>query len=150
MEETQQDHDLSDEARAQLLEAAKTIQDAAFDDLLAKPTREIEFFVHLNGGDGKPQPRRLRFKAMPPKDYDNLIAAHAPTTKQQREGYQWNRDTFPAALVSAVSKTPKMTVEQAAQLLEAPNWSTGESQALFQNALNVQQAGFDVPFSAGG
>jgi hypothetical protein len=149
MEETQHD-DLSDDAREQLRAALSAVQDATFDVLISKPRRKTEFFVHLQDEHGDMKPFRMTYQAMPPKAFDDLLAAHAPTTKQQREGFQWNKDTFPSALIAAVSLTPKLTEEQAKALLEAPNWATGESDALLRNALNVQNAGLDVPFSAGG
>lgn len=147
MEETQHEH-LSDEAREQLREAMTQIQDATFDVLLKKPRREITFFVHVEV-DGRPKPVRLKYRALDPKAFDDLIAAHAPTAKEERKGYQWNKDTFPPALISAVAVTPQLSYEQADELLKAKNWSPGEVHALFQNALNVCQAGLDVPFSAG-
>ena len=52
-------------------------------------------------------------------------------------------------LISTVALTPKLTYEQASDLIKAKNWAPGEISALFRNALEVCQAGLDVPFSAG-
>lgn len=148
MEETQND-DLSNQSREQLREALTSVQDATFDVLIKKPVRETAFFVHIRDDSGHAKPVRIRYKAMAPKAFDELVAAHPPTTKEERKGAQWNKDSFPQALVAAVSLVPKLTVEQANELLESDNWSSGESQQLFLNAINVCQSGLDVPFNAG-
>lgn len=139
---------LSDDAAAQLRDALAAIEDASFDVLMSKPRRTTAFMVHIDR-DGQPRPVRIRYRAIAPKELDALIEAHPPSTKEERKGAQWNKDSFPPALVSAVSLSPKMSVEQAKELLENPNWSTGESQALFSNAWAVCNAGLDVPFSNG-
>lgn len=144
------DQPLSDEAREKLREAMTKIPDATFDALITKPRRSIEFFVQLPvGDDQKPRPARLRYQALDPKQFDDLVAAHPPSAKQKREGGQWDPDTFPAALISAVALVPRLTFEQARDILESKNWAPGESNALFTNAIQVCTAGLDVPFSAG-
>lgn len=148
MEETQHDQTLSDEAREHLREAMTQIQDATFDVLLKKPRREITFFVHVEQ-DGRPRPVRLKYRSLDQKAFDDLLAAHQPNAKDERKGAQWDPDTFPPALISAVAVTPQLSYEQADELLNSKNWSPGEISALFRNALNVCQAGLDVPFSAG-
>lgn len=130
-------------------EARAAIEDASFDVLIKKPRRETEFYVTVAGDDGRPRQVRLRYRALSPKHLDELLVAHAPTSKQQREGLQWNRETFPPALVSAVSLVPKMTEEQARDLLESDSWAPGEAAQLFSNAWAVCNAGLDVPFNAG-
>lgn len=150
MEETQHDHDHDREAARETIKAAlSAVPDATFDILIKKPRRETEFFVHLQGDDNRAHPHRIKYRALSPKDFDDLVSAHPPTAKEERKGAQWNKDTFPAALISEVSLTPKLTVEQARDLMESPNWAAGESQALFINAVNVCQSGLDVPFNAG-
>ena len=148
---------MSDEQHEQQVEAAaetiKTamaaIQDASFEDLFNKPRRKTSFVVQVPGPGGAPRQVRIRYQAMDPKAFDDLVAAHAPSPKDERKGAQWNPDTFPAALISEVSLAPKMSFEQAKSLLESPNWSAGEANALFRNALEVCQAGLNVPFSDG-
>lgn len=146
--ETHDQETLSDDAREKLREAISQIQDATFDVLFNKPRRIIEFYVHVEQ-DGRAKPVRLKYQALDPKAFDDLISAHPATPKQERKGAQWNPDTFPPALISEVAVVPKLTYEQADDLLKNKNWSPGETNALFRNALDVCQAGLDVPFSAG-
>lgn len=139
---------LSDEARAQLHEALSAIEDASFDVLMSKPRRTTAFMVQIDR-DGAPRPVRIRYQALSPTELDELLEAHPPTTKEERKGAQWNKDSFPAALISRVSLSPKLSEEQAQALLKNPNWATGEVDALFRNAWAVCNAGLDVPFNNG-
>lgn len=139
-----------DQAHEIVKDALSKIQDATFEDLFEKPRRKTAFLVSIPAGaDGGIRQVRIRYQAIAPKDFDDLIAAHAPSPKDERKGAQWNPDTFPPALVSAVSLSPKLDYEQARSLLENPNWAPGEVNALFRNALEVCQAGLNVPFSDG-
>lgn len=129
--------------------ALSKVQDATFELLFAKPRRKTSFFVTVQDEDGSSRQVRLRYQAMDPKAFDDLLAAHAPSPKDERKGAQWNPDTFPPALISEVALSPKLSYEEAQSLLKAPNWSPGEISALFRNALEVCQAGLNVPFSDG-
>lgn len=143
------DKALSPKAKDELLEALAGVQEATFDLLINKPRRTTTFVMHVQDKDSQIRPVKIKYQAMDPSEYDELLAAHPPTPKEERKGGQWNKDTFPPALISAVSMVPKLSVDQASQLLKSPNWATGESNALFWNAVNVCQAGLDVPFSEG-
>lgn len=140
---------LSEKTKKELEQALAGLQDATFELLAAKPRRKTTFVVAVLDGEGQPRQVKITYQAMDPTEYDDLISAHPPTPKAQRQGHQWNNDTFPPALISAVSLTPKLTVDQATQLLKSPNWSTGEIDALFSNAILVCKAGLDVPFNDG-
>ena len=150
-EQTTEDVTEADREAAQetIKAALAQIQDATFEDLFDKPRRKTAFLVTLPTKDGGQRQVRIRYQAMDPKAFDDLLAAHPPTPKEERKGAQWNADTFPAALVSAVSLAPKMTFEQAKSLLDNPRWAPGEVNALFRNALDVCTAGLNVPFSDG-
>lgn len=136
-------------AQETIKNALAQIEDATFDQLFAKPRRKTAFLMQVAGPDGSPRQVRIRYQALPPKDFDDLVAAHPPSPKDERKGAQWNPDTFPPALISAVSLSPKLTFEQATSLLLNENWAAGEVNALFRNALDVCQAGLNVPFSDG-
>jgi len=142
------------ETEDQAVESAREIvshamKDATFDDLVKKPRRVSSFSVSVPNDDGSVSPRRLRFRAISPKEYDELLAAHPPTPKQKNDGAFYNPDTFPPALIAAVSYVPKLTVAQATELYHHPDWSPGETGELFMQAGNVCNAGLSVPFSAG-
>jgi hypothetical protein len=81
------------------------------------------------------------------KAYDNLTADHPPTSKEKALGATYNVDTFAPALISAVSCTPKLTVDQATALYKSPEWSGGEAGNLFMNAARVCNSGLDVGFN---
>lgn len=127
---------------------------ATFDDLKAKPRRELVFDVTLSDAEGHPVKRKMKFKALGGPAYDDLVAEHPPTPKQLAaaggSGVAFNIDTFAPALIAAVSDTPRLTYEQAEQLWKSESWSGGESSTLFWNAQRVCNSGLDVPFSERG
>lgn len=125
-------------------------QVATFAALRAKPRRVMTFDVTTVGEDGKDLVLRVKFRAIPSTEYDNLVEAHPPTPKQKSEGAAYNVDTFAPALIAAVSNEPKMTYEQAKELYDAPDWSGGEISGLFIRAMQVCNSGLDVPFNAQG
>lgn len=134
--------------------AEKAVQNGAgpddyltFEDLSRKPRRAIEFDLTTVGADGKPKVGKLKFVGLNQREYDDLVAAHPPNMKDKTLGAQYDKDTFPPALVSAVSNRPKLTVEQAAALMASDNWSSGETLSLFLYAQRVSNAGIDVPFN---
>lgn len=133
----------------QALSEAVAAQDATLDDLLAKPVRTSSFTVTLPGADGGVRQVRLKFQGLDGDAYDELVAAHPPKRKQADKGATWDSDTFPPALIAAVSVIPTMTVEQARELYKAKNWAAGEMLNLFSEALAVCSRGLDVPFNAG-
>ena len=124
------------------------MQDATFDLLFAKPRRKTSFFVTVEGEDGSARQVRLRYQAMDPKDFDDLVAAHAPSPKEERKGAQWNPDTFPPALISEVSLSPTLTYDEAKALLKAPNWAPGEVRRCSATPCGLP-GGPDVPFTDG-
>lgn len=145
-------------SRELLEQTAKTVSDgrkaleendATLDMLMAKPRRKLKFPVTLADEDGTPVTRVIRYRALSPEDWDALVAAHPPTDKHREAGSTWNNDTFPPALIAAVSLSPKLTISQAKGLYTNPEWSPGERRELFFQALDVCGAGLNVPFNAG-
>lgn len=129
--------------------AALEDSDATLDMLMAKPRRKLKFPVTLADEDGTPVVRTIRYRALSPEEWDALVAAHPPTDKHKEAGSTWNNDTFPPALIAAVSLSPKLTVSQAKGLYLNPEWSPGERRELFFQALDCCGAGLNVPFNAG-
>jgi hypothetical protein len=123
--------------------------DATLSDLLKKPRRTSTFTVALPADDGGVRHVRLKFQALDSTAYDELVAAHPPKRSDRDKGAMWNPDTFPAALVAAVSVVPKMTPAEAKELMEHPDWAAGETMNLFSEAVGVCNRGLDVPFNAG-
>jgi hypothetical protein len=127
---------------------------ASFEDLIAKPRRTMSFPITLDDGDGNSVQRRIVYKALPSRVYDDLVAAHPPTPKQLSDAngssVSYNLDTFAPALISACSLEPKLSYEQAEQLFHSPDWSGGEISSLFWNAQRVCNSGLDVPFNERG
>ena len=120
---------------------------ATFDQLMKKKRRTAEFTIPSVGDDGETVDLVMRYRAIGSSEYDRLIAAHPPTKEQQKNGAIYNSDEFAPALISAVSSEPKLTVEQAATLFRSDEWSSGEAGSLFINALRLQNAGLDIPFT---
>lgn len=121
---------------------------ATFDDLMKKKRRTVEFTIPSADDANESVELVIRYRAIGSKEYDDLVAAHPPTSRQAKDGAVYNPDTFAAALVSAVSDEPKMSVEQAQSLLRSPEWAGGEVGAIFITALKLQNAGLNVPFTA--
>lgn len=130
-------------------EARNGMETATFEELFGKPRRRLEFTVTA-GVDGEVVTRRMVFLALNGDEYDALTAAHPPTPKQKADNHTWNPDTFPPALIAAVSSQPKLSVEQAKALWKHKDWSAGEQATLFSRALEVCQSGLSVPFSVSG
>lgn len=80
---------------------------------------------------------QIRLQAMPPAEYERLIAAHPPTDEQRGKGEIWNPDSFRAALLAACT-AGDMTEQDWAEFL-AERCSTAERQGLFVAALAVNE-----------
>lgn len=120
---------------------------ATFSDLLKKKRREATITVPTQDDDGNLVELTVRFRAIGSIEYDDLVAKHKPTPSQKAEGAVYNVDTFAPALIAAVSLEPKLTVEQATELYNSPEWSGGEMAGLFVGALRLCNSGLDVPFT---
>lgn len=135
------------QAAHETLSKARATEDATFEGLMSKPRRVSEFFVTVPAEGGGIRKLKVRYRALDPNVYDELVEAHPPTKSERDKGAFFNKDTFPPALISAVCITPKMTVSQASDLWNNPDWSPGELQELFVQAQRVNGGGLDVPFN---
>lgn len=120
---------------------------ATIDQLLKKPTRVKTITLTIPGDDGEPTKVSVKLKAIGSSAYDGLIAAYPPTTKQKKDGATYNPDTFAPALVAACLVEPTMDPEDAQALWESDEWSRGELTELFLAAVQINQAGLDIPFT---
>jgi hypothetical protein len=121
---------------------------ATFAALRAKPRRTVTFPVNTMDEEGNEVVVLMKYRALPSKAYDEMIEAHPPTSEQKKAGQVYNVDTFAPALISAVSLEPALSVEEARTIYTSPDWSGGELTTLFIKALQVCNAGLDVPFNA--
>lgn len=123
---------------------------ATFEQLRAKPRRVLHFDVHTTDEAGEELTLKMKFKALSSTEYDKLVEKNPPSAKDKQRGAVYNVDTFAPALIAAVSSEPKLTEEQAVEIYNAPEWSGGEITTLFMKALQVCNAGLDVPFNERG
>ena len=121
---------------------------ATFASLRAKPRRTVTFPVNTVDEDGEEVVVLMKYRALPSKGYDELIEAHPPTSEQKKTGQIYNIDTFAPALIAAVSYEPVLSVDEAKEIYTSPDWSGGELTTLFIKAMQVCNAGLDIPFNA--
>jgi hypothetical protein len=89
----------------------------------------------------------LVFQAISYKELDALQAKHTPTQQQRIEGASFNRNTFPPALIAACAIDPEMTEQDARDLWQSEDWSTGELNTLFNAVSDLCMKGLNVPFT---
>lgn len=89
------------------------------------------------------------FRAIGRKAYEDLILEHPPTPAQQakakklgQEGYSWNPDTFPPALIAASMMGPTLLSPQEVldQIWDNPAWSGPETVLLFGAAIGANES----------
>lgn len=140
--------DTKDKTVEEVATAALEAPVATFAQLRAKPRRTMTFPLSTQDENGDEIVMRMKYRALSPKEYDELIEAHPPTTEQKRNGATYNIDSFAPAIIAAVSAEPKLTLEQAKEIYTSPDWSGGELSSLYIRAMQVCNAGLDVPFNA--
>lgn len=80
---------------------------------------------------------QIVLRAMPPADYERLIAAHPPTDEQRGKGEIWDPGSFRPALLAACA-AGDMTEQDWAEFL-AERCSAAERQGLYVAALAVNE-----------
>lgn len=134
-------------ARRKQSEASKR---ATLDMLKSKPRATTEFSLYIPDESGDQTEVTLKFQAIGQKEYDKLVSKHPPTPEQRVEGASFNIDTFAPALIAACAVEPEMTAADAKELWDSPDWSRGDVMVLFRNAVDLNNRGLDIPFSANG
>ena len=81
----------------------------------------------------------FRFRALEPKDYSDLIAAHPCP------GKDWDPDTLPPDLLARSAVEPKMTLEEAQSLYSVVN--DGDRGRLFSAAWRANNTAIAIPTS---
>lgn len=96
----------------------------------------------------------FKVKALPRKQWIDLLAAHPPTPAQRKGDSRadFNPETFPGAAIAACLVSPEMTVEQVAVLENGDeNGNGGLTDAQFNTLFNavviVNQSGLSAPNS---
>jgi hypothetical protein len=79
----------------------------------------------------------ITLRALGAQHFPDLVKAHPPTKEQQAERGDWNPDTFHAALIAACAADEGLTERQWADALDSDAWATGERNALFNLALQL-------------
>jgi hypothetical protein len=88
----------------------------------------------------------LLFGAISAHELDKLYAAHRPNPDQKVQGMSFNPNTFNPALVSACSIEPKIGDDEAQEIFDSENWSTGELSYLVDVCSALCMQGLDIPF----
>ena len=118
-------------------------------DHLKKKTRARETFsIFIADEDGQPQELTLTYQAIGAQEYDKLVRKHPPTAEQRVEGASFNIDSFGPALIAKSCLEPEMTEADAKELWNSPEWSRGDLMVLFRHAVDLNNRGVDIPFTA--
>ena len=112
------------------------------DRMVGKPRRTVKFNFDVDGDE-----LCIEFEAMSRKEFDQLVETHPPTSKQKRDGMNWNVDTFYPALICACAISPTFTAKEVSQLINSESWSYGELSSLFAKVINLNTDGINASFT---
>jgi len=121
---------------------------ATLDMLKNKPRSTTEFSIFLSDGNGGWNEVTLKYQAIGMVAYDRLVAKHPPKPEQRAEGSSFDMDTFAQALIAACTVDPEISPQAAKDIWNSEDWSRGDVMVLFRNAVELNNRGLDVPFSA--
>ena len=140
------------EAKTQTARRKQSAQSkaATLDLLKAKRPAETTFSLYLTNEDGEQTEVTLKYRAIGAKAYDKLVAKHPPKPEQRVEGASFDLDSFAPALIAACCIEPEMEESDAKEIWDSPEWSRGDLMVLFRNAVDLNNRGIDIPFSANG
>jgi len=120
------------------------------DLMKSKGRSTLEFTLYLTDDTGTKHEVTLKYQAIGMREYDKLVAKHPPKPEQRAEGSSFDIDTFAPALIAAVCVDPEMSEKDAKDIWNSPAWSRGDLMVLFTKAVNINNRGLDIPFSANG
>jgi hypothetical protein len=137
----------------QVLDQQNTQRNAAkfatFEALKAKKPRTSTVTAVLEeGGD----PVAFLMVAINGPAYDKIVQEHPPLKHQKDENpdININPDTFPAALLAAVCRNPRLSFDQWMELFESDEWNRGELNSLYWEANNLCNRQLELtPFEKG-
>lgn len=133
------------ESRAKQSQASKR---ATMEQLFNKPRNTAEFSLYLSDGNGGTTEVTLKYRAIGVRAYDRLVSKHPPKPEQRADGSSFDIDTFAPALIAACSLEPEISPEDAKALWDSDEWSRGDVMVLFREAVELNNRGLDVPFTA--
>ncbi len=90
------------------------------------------------------------FKSIGRLNYDELVSQHPPTKDAKKDGADFNAETFPPALLAAACSNPEISIEEAVEMFDDPDWNNAELRALFFGALEVNTETGEIPLSRSG
>lgn len=111
----------------------------------ASPLRDLAEQIEAARREMHEHEHAFTFRALPPKEWSDLLAEHPARDSDTEKGYTFNLESFPAAAVSACAVDPVMTVEQVDRLVEVLN--QGQWDDLFTTVWRVNVRATDIPFS---
>lgn len=120
---------------------------ATFAALKRKPRRTSKFLITTVDEAGDEITMEMKFQGLSATEYDALVSEHPPTPKEKQLGAVYNVKTFAPALISAVSVQPRLSYDEAKEIYESDEWSSGEIFDLFIRAQQVCNNGVNVPFN---
>lgn len=135
------------EARQKQSDSSKR---ATLEMLKSKTPATAEFSIYLKNGTGDQHEVTLKYQSIGMREYDRLVSKHPPKPEQRVDGASFDIDTFAPALIAAVCVEPELTPGDAKEIWDSPDWSRGDLMVLFRNAVDLNNRGLDIPFSANG
>jgi hypothetical protein len=127
----------------QAKEALERLPADADDDLRAGALRTVsELAAQV---DADEQEHTFTFVCLPYGQWRTLVESHAPSKEQERNGWEWNPETFGPSAVAAACQTPVLEQADAEWLREF--LPRGEWHRLSEAALQVNVGGSSIPLS---
>lgn len=123
---------------------------ATLDLLKSKSRATQEFTLYVLDDEGQKQEVSLKFQAIGMREYDKLVSKHPPNAEQRVDGSPFNIDSFAPALIAACSVDPEISLKDATEIWNSPDWSRGDVMVLFRNAVDLNNRGLDIPFNENG
>lgn len=134
------------EARQKQSDASK----ASTLDLLKSKSRARDTFTIYIDSDGTKQEVELTFQAIGATEYDKLVSKHPPKAEQRVDGASFDIDSFGPDLIHKVSLEPDISLKDAQEIWNSPDWSRGDVMVLFRKAVELNNRGVDIPFNGNG
>lgn len=75
-------------------------------------------------------------RCIPPKDWEELAAAHPPSPEERKDGWQWHVESFRPALLE-VAVTPRLSAQQWQAVAETGKVGLGELNLLFGSVVQL-------------